>query len=151
MKRVFVAAALLLNLSACGFDPVREAVNYQLDGLIIGETMLRYKAMGKIKVNHQDEKGTVSIAGTIDNKSYTAEFPTAQVSEMLSNPNNSMQIVFYLNTYVTEEKQQAMKFDHCAIILKENGQETRMTKQNSRENRECTKLLQELNDGLSLI
>ena len=151
MKKMVAVAALLLNLSACGFDPVREAVNYQLDGVIIGETLLRYKAMGKIRVDHQEEKGTISIVGTIDNESYAAEFPTAKPTEMLISPNNSMHVAFYLSTFVNEQNQQALKLDHCAIILRESGQETRMTKQNSAENRDCTKLLLEINDGGSLL
>lgn len=150
MKKLVIAATLALSLSACGFDPVREAVNYKLGDNKIGEAMLAYKAMGKIKINNQKENGTVSVVGTIDNKSYVAEFPTSQLAEMMSNPNNSMQVIFYLN-YATDQQEKGLKFDHCAIILKENGEETRITKQDAPGKRECTRLLQELNTSDSLI
>jgi len=151
MKRMVAVAALLLGLTACSFDPVREAVNFQLDGIVIGEAMLNYKAMGKIKVNHQEEKGTISVVGTIDNESYTAEFPTSQISQMLVTPTNKMQVVFYLNKYVTDQNQEALRLDHCAIILDENGQETRTSKYDTPGDMQCTKLLKEINDNLSLI
>lgn len=117
MKRAVVAAALACSLSACGYDPVREAVNYQLDGIFIGEAMLGYKAMGKIKVTSQEDKGTVSISGSIDNESYAAEFPRTQMAETLSNPDNHLQVVFYLSQYTDDQNQPALKLDHCAIIL----------------------------------
>lgn len=151
MKKLIIALALLLNLSACGYDPVREAVNYQLDGVFIGEAMLNYKAMGKINVKNHEEKGTVSVVGTIDNKSYTAEFPTSQVAQILTNPNNRMQVVFYLSKHISEQQKETLKLDHCAIILKENGEERRTAKYDIPEDKQCTKLLLELNSNGSLI
>lgn len=151
MKRTVVAAALAWSLSACGFDPVRDAVNYQLDGIFIGEAMLGYKAMGKIKVNSQEEKGTVSVIGNIDNTSYAAEFPRTQMAEILSNPNNHMQVVFYLSQYTDDQNQPALKLDHCAIILDEDGKETRITKHDEPGKKECTKLLKGLSEHDSLL
>lgn len=150
MRKLIVAAVLAWGLSACGFDPVREAVNYQLGGVTIGEAMLGYKAMGRIKINSQEDQGTVSVVGTIDNASYAAEFPTSPMAEIVGNPANHMQVVFYLSHYINDQKEQDLKLDHCAIILDENGKESRFTKQEGPGERQCTKLLQDLkaNDSL---